>query len=193
MKILIGLLGASLAGGICILIFYIISILCRNKYRIRIKKVIWLFIALRLLIPLNIMGIKTITVEIPNVVLGETPVSGSSERRENLVDSMTEGYKKIIDEEITLGSVALSVWIFGAAIFFLYYSISYIIMYRKIMLHSCECKDESIKKIAESVALEMKIKKIPKIRIVEAESKGPFTIIKKELTILNRYIKYGMT
>ena len=68
----LGLLEASASGGICIILFFIISQLCGEKYPAKYKKLIWLLIAIRLCIPVSFSLLpRPLTVQVPVYVLDE--------------------------------------------------------------------------------------------------------------------------
>ena len=73
----IGLLEASVSGGICIILFFFISLLFGGKYPAKYKKVIWLLIAIRLCIPISFSLLpQVLTVKVPVYVFHEREKSG---------------------------------------------------------------------------------------------------------------------
>ena len=68
----LGLLEASVTGGICIVLCAVVSMLCKERYRARYKKILWLLIALRLCIPVSTSFFPQLfTVQLPVYVLGD--------------------------------------------------------------------------------------------------------------------------
>ena len=73
----VGLLEASVSGGICIVLFFVISQLCGEKYPAKYKKVIWFLIGLRLCIPISLSLLpQVLTVKVPVYVFHEREKSG---------------------------------------------------------------------------------------------------------------------
>ena len=74
-----GLLEASAAGGICILLFFLVSQLLGERYQAKYKKVIWILIALRMCIPVSTSFFPhPVTVQVPTLVWGERQLAGES-------------------------------------------------------------------------------------------------------------------
>ena len=67
-----GLLEASVAGGIGIVLCFLVSLLCGGRYRARYKKIVWLLIALRLCVPVSLSVFPQLfTVQLPVYMLEE--------------------------------------------------------------------------------------------------------------------------
>lgn len=67
-----GLLEASAAGGICIVLFYLVSQFWGEHYRAKYRKILWILIALRMCIPVSSQLFPRLAiVEIPILVLRE--------------------------------------------------------------------------------------------------------------------------
>lgn len=71
-KIIIGIINASMTGGISIAIFCFLSWAFRRKYRAVSRKKAWILLAVCLMIPLNLDTLPHIyTLQLPNLVVGE--------------------------------------------------------------------------------------------------------------------------
>ncbi len=72
-----GLLEASAAGGICIVLFFLLSQLFGERYSAKYRRLVWILIAVRMCVPVCASLLpRPLTVQVPNLVLGERRISG---------------------------------------------------------------------------------------------------------------------
>lgn len=72
-RLILGILGDSVIGGLSIIILCFLSWLFRGKYGARSRKNGWLLIAVCLLLPLYLFDLPHMhTVQLPNLVIRET-------------------------------------------------------------------------------------------------------------------------
>ena len=206
-----GLLEASVTGGICIVLCALVSILCKERYRARYKKIIWFLIALRLCIPVSTPFFpQPFTIQLPVYVLGDGEsariidsaapnITGNSigtfatEAAGNSIDIPVDGANAENDTGnstiSTINSTAnnavppvnsrdilVGIWIFGSLIVLLYYLMGNIMFHRSMMRRSDVCKDKNILMTAAETAAQLKLKRVPQIRIANKMETGPFTI-----------------
>ena len=194
-----GLLEASIAGGICIILFFLVSQLCGERYTAKYKKVIWLLIALRLCIPINSsLFPQPVTVQMPVYVLGErgsSRVVGNTNNsledmpgaeNEDLINAaLTEdevSNSGIMNETtlktryITSWDILLILWGCGSFAVLLYYLLGHFIFYRKMLQKSDICTNKSTFATVIKMSKELGLKRIPQVRILKDEQTGPFTV-----------------
>lgn len=194
MFIWIRLLEASMVGGICIVLFLLVSSLFGERYRASYKKVVWLLIALRMCIPISFSFFpKAVTVQVPVYVLRENS-------REANMDS-------VLPEETTTGEESLAVtasapedeggyvseqpsyrgqftslyilallWGVGSGAVLLFYLLVYFSFCRKMLKHSEICQDRHILDTTAEIAGKMGLKRLPEIRLIRDFQTGPFTV-----------------
>lgn len=193
MNFFIRIVEASIIAGVGILIYYMISTLFRTRFTFKYKKAIWVLIVLRLLIPYHVINLPgAYTLEIPNVVLSQIrqsvevvekeSVQGKTEVLNKEIGSI-EREEKTVYSRITLNMVSNVVWAVGMTVFMFYFGLGYILFYRKVLKNSSECRKEVICSLAEKTALELKLKRIPQIRILKNMNIGPFTVGVRKHTV----------
>lgn len=194
----LGLLEASAVGGICIILFFLISQLFGERYRANYRKVIWLLIALRLCIPVSMsLFPKPVTVQVPVFVLaqrgsgqrvGDTngigaggpvtaengQIDGTSAMGEN--DSGYMAGAETVWRQLTSQDILVILWGCGSVGVLAYYLLAHCIFYHRMRNKSRECVDERILAITEETAEELGLKKIPRIRLAKDTRTGPFTV-----------------
>ncbi|MDE5893188.1 MAG: M56 family metallopeptidase, partial [Acetatifactor sp.] len=185
-----GVLEASVVGGICIILFFLVSQLFGERYRANYKKVIWLLIALRLCIPVSLsLFPKPVTVHMPVYVLGER---GNAQMPEEISEKPTDGAQitaEIPEDEITGNTgtiitrrqltsqdVLAILWGIGSVGVLLYCLLGHFIFCRRMRNKSRECADERILIITAKTAEELGLKKIPQVRLTTDTRTGPFTV-----------------
>ena len=195
MILLLGVLEASIVGGVGILAISILSKKIGNRYRKKYKMTIWFFIALRLLIPIHFgIGIPFTIMEAP--VYMEVPAyiseKGEELQKENVADSYTEslmeevGIDDIFDVPLSaareteqkmvyIWNAILGVWLTGAILCLAYFVISYLVTSKKLKGYSQPCGEE-MNRTAKQIAVAFKMCKVPEIRILHTESVSPFAI-----------------
>ena len=191
-----GLLEASVAGGIGIALFSFISMLCGERYRAKYKKIVWLLIALRLCVPVSSSFFPhAFTVQLPVYVSEqrESEQFAWGEDTATAVDGeemVTDGGSPALEEERditsrpTLGerrmtnswNLLVKVWVCGCLFVLLYYIIGHFTFYRSMMLRSEVCREEKIRKAVSDIAVQLGLKRIPQVRIANKMETGPFTI-----------------
>ena len=162
-----GLLEASAAGGICIMLFFLVSQICGGRYTAKYKKVIWLLIAIRLCIPINSSLLpQPFTVRMPVYVLGERGSGQAAGNVNNSLADMSEaGSEDFVNGTIagdgvnnsgpmagtspdsryfTSWDIAIILWSCGSIAVLLYYLLGHIFFYHKMMQRSEDCSDKNI-------------------------------------------------
>lgn len=200
-----GLLEASVAGGICILLFAVASQLWGQRYWAGYKKVIWLLIGLRLCIPVTLSLLpQTFTVQVPVYVLSERGngqalgniehfFGGGTEAGEESANANTvEGdgtvaagslnlNKGIANTAlgggyITSNDILVLVWGIGFLAVLFYYLIGHGLFCRKIRQKSECCTDKNILAVTIKISRELGLKRIPQVRVIKDVQTGPFTV-----------------
>lgn len=194
-----GFLEASVAGGICILLFSLVSQLCGERYRAKYKKVIWLLIALRLCIPISASLIpQPFTIKMPVYVLGGrtgSPVAGNTDQ--SLTNASGTGNGDFVSgtltsyglnyggdmadttarsQYFTSWDILIILWACGSIGVLLYYLLGHFIFYRKVLKESVECTDKGVLAAAIKMSKELGLKRVPHIRMIKKEQTGPFTV-----------------
>lgn len=86
-KIFMGVIGASIMGGLSTILFCLLSWICQKRYRAKTRKIIWIVIAVCLLLPLNMIVMPyTVTVKVPNVVIKE--YEGHKDTQQKILQSV---------------------------------------------------------------------------------------------------------
>lgn len=196
-----GLLEASIAGGICIVLCFLVSILCGGRYRARYKKIVWLLIALRLCIPVSLSVFPQLfTVQLPVYVLEEReskPVIGDNGTTNDSVYVKGKGVIasdqgkdiRVVDiliveenteinigHRLNLGEIWGRIWGCGSFIVLLYYLIGHSMFRHSMMRRSEICRNEKINEAVSEMAAQLKLKRVPQVRIANKMQTGPFTI-----------------
>ena len=196
----LGLLEASASGGICVVLFFVISQLCGEKYPAKYKRVIWFFIALRLCIPISFSLLpQALTIKVPVYVIDERENgSMAGVAHDSFVyDSETAATREVIDggtlvtevdqgrsttvtrtthHRITSQSILMVLWGCGCAAVMLYYLLGNIIFYRKMMQQSESCTDKNILAMITGLSYELGFKRTPEVRLTSDVNTGPFTV-----------------
>ena len=193
----LGLLEASASGGICIVLFFIISQLCGEKYSAKYKRVIWFLIALRLCIPISFSLLpQALTVKMPVYVLdrrenssmaGDTNYSFVYDSEAAAISEVTEGglpttggVDKVGNTTATRGitsqGILIVLWGCGCAAVMLYYLLGNIFFYRKMMQRSESCTNKNILAMTTRLSHELGFKKTPDVRLTSDVNTGPFTV-----------------
>lgn len=194
-----GLLEASVAGGICIVLFYLLSQICGERYWARYKKVIWLLIAVRLCFPVSSpLFPQPFKVQMPVYVLGErdsSQVAGNvDDSLANVSEAGNEDFANgalagdgLSNDGSIVGAVSGSryvtswdiltiLWACGSIAVLLYYLLGHIIFYRKMMQRSEVCANKSILAATIKMSKELGLKRVPQVRIMKGGQTGPFTV-----------------
>ena len=217
-----GLLEASVTGGICIALCAFVSMLCKERYRARYKKILWLLIALRLCVPVSMSFFPQLfTIQLPVYVPGERGSGQGTENNSTTLDiignntnsSASDIIGNNIDSsalEATGNSIAISaavanaenntenstinstannivhpvnsgdilvgIWACGSLIVLLYYFIGHLMFHRCMMQRSEVCREENILRAVSEIAAQLKLKRVPQIRIANRMETGPFSI-----------------
>lgn len=192
----IGLLEASVTGGICIALFLLASRLFGERYRAKYRKVVWLLIALRLCVPVSFSVVpKLFTVQMPVLVLGESESGmweknmspAASPQSKSLEDGQADTALPIdegkagmdgaeISRPLTSQDMLVALWGCGCIAVLLYYLSAHFIFYRRVMKKRLICEDESILAITAKAAGEMGLKTIPQVWWIQDAHISPFTM-----------------
>ncbi len=215
----LSLLEVSLTTSIVILTIKMLSFLINAHYAAKWKKLIWLIIAIRLLIPINFsIANAPIQVNIPdgNVLEDATQSTIDDKKADEVKEAVT-----LISDEATNSTVLpnqltrdmknrftwmdaiLIVWGSGCMIFLFYHIIGYLYFRKQILRWSRVSRLESANKIISELSTGMKLKKHLKVyecdRIASPSLMGfvfPILVIpsehysKEELTFI---IKHELT
>lgn len=184
-RLILGIIGTSITGGLSIIIFCFLSWLFRGKYGARSRKNGWLLIAVCLLLPLHLVELPHIhinTVQLPNLVIRETKESTSHMQEgvpqpvQNTTDTDMADSIQNKDHKTKLSTekILFCIWITGALLLTAYHVWLYWKMCRRVKRWSHDCQDEELHKIATSIAADLGAKNIPKIRLIKSD--GPFTM-----------------
>ncbi len=177
MNVFWGVLEASLMGTIGILLFCIISFTLKKRCQIEYKKIVWLLIALRLLVPIHITLLPLpLSIEVPNYILRGSSEWNNSQKTTESAKMLEPVNNSDAVQHWTTNHLVFFIWITGCVIAWAYYFAAYLITYKKLMCRSTENVKPQIREIYNTAAEELKIKKLPEIRIMEDTDGSPFTI-----------------
>lgn len=181
MELWIVYLEASIVASVAMLCFMILSSALNIRYRKKYKRLVWMLIMLRLLVPLSFsLWENHYVVEMPMYTIGEYNETKLQENvEESGEETVSDKSQTIIDnayeKRITTGTFVMLIWIGGIVLFLGYHLLVHRRAYKNIVKLSYICDDERIlvciHKIAENIAL----KKLPSIRIIRDEKKSPFS------------------
>ena len=190
MNLLLGILEASLVASIGILLIYISAKSNVAGYSKKYKIVVWILIAVRLLIPVHFGVVDPATVIKVPVYLSEENVFVVGEDETGVHDAMEPeglevGAAYMVSGKVNTGhgtkvfsvwKVVLGVWLLGVGLFLGYFAISYVITRRKLKKYSSPCQKKEVNVVASRIAEEYKMRKVPEIRLMNAEAMSPFAI-----------------
>lgn len=192
-----GLIEASAAGGICIIVFFFVSQLFGERYWARYRRLIWVLIALRMCIPVCASLLpRPVTVQIPNLVLGERRTAGEdmgsdpagaahagngqadgAAQAEGTSDndgSMAGGTGGSV--LFTFQDVLFMLWACGCTGVLGYYLSVHFIFCRRMAKKSRECSDGNILAMTADMAKELGMRNVPRVRMTKDARTGPFTV-----------------
>lgn len=188
----LGLLEASAVGGICIVLFFLLSQLFAERYRAGSRKVIWLLIALRMCIPISTVSYpKPINVQVPVYVLRDesrmenvnpAPADGKKADGEGLTEAAPaggDGYitgPAVARSQLTSQDILTLLWSVGAVGILSFSLLSHYAFCRKMMRRSRRCADQAILRIAAELAEELGLRRMPRLRLISGVQTGPFTV-----------------
>ncbi len=184
-RLILGIIGTSITGGLSIIIFCFLSWLFRGKYGARSRKNGWILIAVCLLLPLHLVELPHIhmnTMQLPNLVIRETqestphtkegvPQSVQNTTDMDMADSIQNKAHKM---ELSTEKILFCIWLAGALLLMAYHVYLYWKMCRRVRRWSRDCQDEGLHKTATNIAADLGLKNIPKIRLIKSD--GPFTM-----------------
>lgn len=161
-QILLNMLCASVSVGIVILLLKVFSKWIENNVSLKWKKWLYLFLALRLLLPVN-MQISYWNISISSFY--ENAVSSSSKTESDIYDFskgfmipfhtfIDTGYHKILIDTIYL------IWMVGFLIYLAFAMIGYLLYRHRILQNTVVAKDvcKTIKDICREIGLNKKVK-----------------------------------
>ena len=201
MKLLLGVLEASISGSIAILVFGLFSGAYGSRFKKKSKMLVWFLIMTRLLFPIHLeVAEPKVTVEVPVVELEQKLQGkiGNSKATENtggenagaeefellkeacqtiLLDSIPFlDYESVAKKSVTSGHMAVLLWLGGGALFLVYHFSLYYFGSERIYQKSFKCTDARLLTAVRQNAEALKLKKIPEIRVLENADKSPFTM-----------------
>lgn len=203
-ELMTGIFNTSVAVGAGIAVFNLLLFFRGKNYSAKCRKAIWIVMAFCLLIPFQLVTVSgAYTVEIPNIVLGESgiPKPGYADLNavlgkadlpatnhtgdsavQNDMEQITPGEVKqmqtlpnVSGKEITVADALFVIWACVGAAMAVYYLAGYWRMRRKIRRWSYVCEDVNIQKILAEVCGQYEIKRNPELRILQDPATGPFT------------------
>ena len=197
----LGLLEASASGGICIILFFVISQLCGEKYPAKYKRVIWFLIALRLCIPVSFSLLpQALTIKVPVYVIDEREngsmagdahdsfvynseaaltsevIDGGTPAAEEVDQGGNKTVTGTTNHRITSRGILVILWGCGCAVVMLYYLLGNIIFYRKMMQQSESCTNKNILAMITGLSYKLGFKKTPEVRLTSDDQTGPYTV-----------------
>jgi beta-lactamase regulating signal transducer with metallopeptidase domain len=195
-EFMFGVFNTSVVTGLSIAAAGILLRGSWKRYNARCRKRIWIFMAFCFFIPFHLFHFPgAYTAEIPNVVLQEFESSSANGVGKQVMtdgslqstQSQTE-HNQAVDTlapqisgqknsgmELTVADALFVVWAFMCVLFTVYYAMGYWGMRRRIRRWSSECEDGYVLQVAQEVAAECKLKRIPEVRIMKDSEVGPFT------------------
>lgn len=186
MKIWYGFLGASMTGGAAVLQFLLVSAIIKKKYKIAYTKVVWLLIALRLLVPVNMnLYPGNISIAVPSYIM----VYGKPATAQSVADqtagvktdrtqkeSKASGNVKEPAANFTSMDMVMILWLAGVLIFSLFHLAAAANEAHRIRRWSSVCENENTNKVFLDAAGELQISRLPQLRVSAYENSSPFTV-----------------
>jgi len=206
MQVLLNYLEASVAGGVLVLIYIFVTNLFGKRIHKKAKRLVWLFLAILLLIPLPIsVGVDfgRIHMVLPTKQIGVISTKNTEStsdlvtqlEAEKAVDAareymgleaaqkpkMLEHRESIVQmsavrKPLTTGMVLSLVWLGGIVLFLLYHLVMYVWWRSKMYKRSRVQDDAKILQLAAEIAGELQIHKVPSIRRLYCTGGSPFTL-----------------
>ena len=205
MNLFMDVLRASMVGGISVMVFSLLFGLFGKRLSAKHRKTGWILIALCLILPLNLNQLpdaetNVFTLKIPELVLRKQEIRKQENREDEKTNPVmdngiiteqntqstqnasamegrsAETASKTVRSEITTTTVIMLFWAFTAFFLTLYFGLGYWVLNRRYKRWSSECEDEKILNTALRIAGEYKLKKVPRIRMMDDSGIGPLTI-----------------
>ncbi len=187
MGLLLGVLEASIVGGIAVLIYRASLAIFGKKISKKHRMLIWLLILIRLMIPIHFNVLEqTKVIELPVYIIdNQMQMIGSDDKNENVAEKQAYIGKGL---KITTGNVITIVWLGGIIAFCGYFGISYLYSCKKLKEVSEVCEAQAILQIFREEARELNVQNIPRVYILENINLSPFTmgIIKQKIFLPDR-------
>lgn len=182
MELWLDYLEASIVASSAILCFVVLSVLFSIRYRQKYKRMVWMLIILRLLVPVRTsLWENNYVVEMPVYTLdknNETERLDNAEKRSEGI--VSEKHQNIIDNAcengIITGNFIMLIWIAGMGLFFVYHFWVHKRACKKIIKLSYVCNDGNILACVQKIAEDIALKRVPAIRIMKGEKKSPFSV-----------------
>ncbi|WOO34733.1 M56 family metallopeptidase [Anaerocolumna sp. AGMB13020] len=194
-QIFLAILEVSIVTGIVILILKLLSLLINNHYAVKWKRLIWLLVAVRLLIPVNFTPVSapvqfdllssystnnrtdnTAKVNTAAVEMAVTKSIGEAE-----YDTVKQADRPAAYENKTMAkpvpwlNIAASVWGAGVILFILYYLIGYLYYSRQIIRWRRPVNEQRIHNILTNLSGQLFLNKQPEVYVCD-KTGSPFLI-----------------
>ena len=177
----VSILGTSLSGGFIIMVFYILSRIFRKMCSAGSRKFGWILIAVFLIVPIQFNDMPwTYKVSIPKFVAEESNFTYSRKKLQpgqniNLEFSDRQRKEAMAIRFNSSEKILYIIWLSGVILWAVYYLTGYYRMYHRMKRWSRDCGRELAVK-ASKIALDLGLKMVPEIRIMESSTEGPFTM-----------------
>lgn len=161
-QLFLSLLEVSVSASIIIIAVALFSGILNKRYAAKWKYWLWIALTIRLLIPINFnFSFRQIDLNIPDVVLSD---SSSSSDNSNLLEDSTDGIpvewsRSAPGGNISLLQVLCTLWLSGAAVFFVVNIVIYLNIYRRLMKQGSRMKDTEVLLKIKELSDDMKIHK----------------------------------
>lgn len=161
-QLFLSLLEVSVSASIIIIAVALFSGILNKRYAAKWKYWLWIALTIRLLIPINFnFSFRQIDLNIPDVVLSD---SSSSSDNSNLLEDSTDGIPVEWSRSATGGNISLlqvlcTLWLSGAAVFFVVNIVIYLNIYRRLMKQGSRMKDTEVLLKIKELSDDMKIHK----------------------------------
>ena len=184
-----GLINTSMVAGVSIIVILFFFYFIGRNYSARCRKVVWILMAFCCLIPFRFpSGLLRYTVEIPDVVIrqAENPKTNYAESlvvQNNVEQAATYEHESaqvhssfgVLKKEITTADIFFTIWICVSVAMSIYYMLGYWMLQKKIKRWGHDCEDAGTQKILIDESNQYKMKRVPKLCILQDSSVGPFS------------------
>ncbi|MBP3609579.1 MAG: hypothetical protein J6J42_04500 [Lachnospiraceae bacterium] len=180
MGILLNIMEASIAGGMAVIVFAVLSFVFGRKSKKKYKMLIWCLIMLRFLIPLQSREQSVLVqLEVPVYRLNEVSNSTTELPVDSAEQVMNELSNVAVDKSkshrLTSGNIMVLAWGMGTFLFFSYYVFTQRRVFEKLRKKSSLCIDEQMLHQAKGLSKKIGLKECPQIYIMADKKISPFS------------------
>lgn len=134
-KGILTLFEVSVTMAVLIILMMLTKPLAKKRYATTVRYVMWLFIAIRLILPFNISLPNSVTIELPNQNINYTPVFNPNlTNQSNPIAETSSEYTKYVsvkteetsvNKEVSIYTILFIVWLIGCSISLIHQLVNY--------------------------------------------------------------------